>query len=56
MDRAGGYGSPKIWRVLRRQCEGCGKHRIARLMRREGLRGHSRYQALEAAEVRKASG
>jgi len=35
----GVYGSPKIWQILRQQGEGCGKHRIARLMRREGLRG-----------------
>lgn len=35
----GVYGSPKIWQVLRTQGERCGKHRIARLMRREGLRG-----------------
>ena len=38
-DSDGVYGSPKIWQVLRTQGEGCGKHRIARLMRREGLRG-----------------
>ena len=35
----GVYGSPKIWQRLRQQGEGCGKHRIARLMRQEGLRG-----------------
>ncbi|MGE0528691.1 MAG: IS3 family transposase [Bdellovibrionales bacterium] len=35
----GVYGSPKIWQTLRTQGEGCGKHRMARLMRREGLRG-----------------
>lgn len=35
----GVYGSPKIWQVLRTQGERCGKHRIARLMRREGLQG-----------------
>ncbi|MCA9465612.1 MAG: IS3 family transposase, partial [Nitrospira sp.] len=35
----GVYGSPKIWQVLRQQGERCGKHRIARLMREEGLRG-----------------
>ena len=35
----GVYGSTKIWQILRQQGEGCGKHRIARLMRREGLRG-----------------
>lgn len=35
----GVYGSPKIWQKLRQQGEGCGKHRIARLMRQAGLRG-----------------
>ncbi|MGD9849621.1 MAG: IS3 family transposase [Nitrospirales bacterium] len=35
----GVYGSPKIWQTLRTQGEGGGKHRVARLMRREGLRG-----------------
>ncbi|MDH5295761.1 MAG: IS3 family transposase [Nitrospirota bacterium] len=35
----GSYGSPKIWQRLRQQGEGCGKHRMARLMRQEGLRG-----------------
>jgi len=35
----GVYGSPKIWQTLRTQGECCGKHRIARLMRQEGLQG-----------------
>jgi putative transposase len=35
----GVYGSPKIWQILRQQGKGGGTHRIARLMRREGLRG-----------------
>jgi putative transposase len=38
-DSDGIFGSPKIGHVLRQQGEGCGKHRIARLMQREGLRG-----------------
>jgi putative transposase len=38
-DSDGVYGSPKVWQVLRQQGEGCGKHRVARLMRREGLCG-----------------
>lgn len=38
-DSDGIYGSPRIWQVLRTQGERCGRHRIARLMRREGLRG-----------------
>ena len=35
----GVYGSPKIWQRRRQQGEGCGKHRMARLMRQAGLRG-----------------
>ncbi len=35
----GVYGSPKIWPILQNQGEGCGKHRIARLMREESLCG-----------------
>ena len=40
------YGSPRIWASLRRQGMACGRHRVARLMRREGIRPpkrHSRY-------------
>lgn len=33
----GGYGSPRVWRELRFQGEGCGQNRVARLMRKEGL-------------------
>lgn len=40
-ERDGVYGSQKIWQILRKQNEGCGKHSIARLTRREGLRGIS---------------
>ncbi len=38
-DSDGVYGSPKIWPILRNQGEGCGIHRIARLMRKESLLG-----------------
>jgi putative transposase len=31
------YGSPRIWARLMRQGMACGRHRVARLMRREGL-------------------
>ena len=32
------YGSPSIWRVLRAQGHRVGEHRVARLMRHDGLR------------------
>ena len=32
-------GSPRIWEDLRDVGERCGRHRVARLMRRAGLRG-----------------
>ena len=35
----GVYGSPKIWQILRTQGEGCGKYRMARLMRQVELQG-----------------
>lgn len=35
----GVYGSPRIFDELRYRGERCGKHRVARLMRNEGLRG-----------------
>ena len=40
------YGSPRIWARLRRQGLSCGRHRVARLMRREGIypqKRHRRY-------------
>jgi len=40
------YGSPRIWARLRHQGIACGRHRVARLMRREGIRPprpHRRY-------------
>jgi putative transposase len=33
----GGYGSPRVWRELRFQGEGCGLNRVERLMRDDGL-------------------
>lgn len=33
------YGSPRLYRALIRQGYSCGRHRVARLMRRAGLRG-----------------
>jgi len=35
----GSYGSPRIYRALRAQGERFGRHRVARLMRLEGIRG-----------------
>ncbi|HQV47550.1 MAG TPA: IS3 family transposase, partial [Nitrospira sp.] len=32
------YGSPSIWRALRKQGHQVGEHRVARLMRHDGLR------------------
>jgi hypothetical protein len=31
------YGSPRMWRVLVERGRGVGRHRVARLMRHEGL-------------------
>lgn len=39
------YGAPKIHAELRAQGVACGRHRIARLMREDGLRGTPRAQA-----------
>jgi len=36
------YGSPRIWAALQRQGMSCGRHRVARLMRREGIRPKQR--------------
>lgn len=39
------YGAPKIHAALRAQGIDCGRHRVARLMREDGLRGTSRARA-----------
>jgi len=36
------YGSPRIWAALQGQGMTCGRHRVARLMRREGIRPNKR--------------
>jgi transposase InsO family protein len=36
------YGSPRIWAALQGQGVTCGRHRVARLMRKEGLRPKKR--------------
>lgn len=33
------YGSPKVWKELQGRGSSCGKHRVARLMKQEGLQG-----------------
>ena len=37
----GTYGSPRIYEALQRGGARCGKHRVARIMREEGLRGRA---------------
>lgn len=38
----GAYGSPRVTRELKKACHGCGRHRVARLMRQAGLRGQQK--------------
>lgn len=38
------YGSPRIWARLQGQGMSCGRHRVARLMRREGIRPPKRHK------------
>ena len=38
------YGSPRIWASLLRQGIACGRHRVARLMHREGIRPPKRHR------------
>jgi len=38
------YGSPRIWARLQGQGMSCGRHRVARLMRREGIRPSKRHR------------
>jgi putative transposase len=40
------YGSPRVWRDLRAWGHRCGRHRIARLMRAEGLQARRRRRRL----------
>ena len=40
------YGSPRVWRDLRALGQRCGRHRVARLMRAEGLRARHRRRRL----------
>jgi len=38
------YGSPRIWVRLQGLGMACGRHRVARLMRKEGIRPHKRHK------------
>ena len=40
------YGSPRVWEDLREWGHRCGRHRVARLMRAEGLQGRRRRRRL----------
>lgn len=55
----GVLGSPRMWEELRYAGERCGRHRVARLMRRAGLQGGAAaaavaHQTLGTAAVRDA--
>ena len=41
LESRGTYGSPRVYRALRDAGTPCGKHRVARIMRQEGLRGRA---------------
>jgi len=41
-DSRGTYGSPRIYRALQRRGQAVGRHRVARLMRRDGLQAKTR--------------
>ncbi|WP_404464376.1 IS3 family transposase [Vreelandella aquamarina] len=44
LESGGVYGYRKVYQDLREAGETCGKHRVARLMRREGLRSQTGYR------------
>lgn len=44
LESGGVYGYRKVYQDLREACEACGKHRVARLMHREGLRSQTGYR------------
>jgi putative transposase len=48
----GTYGSPRVLRALRDAGAPCGKHRVARLMQREGLRGRAKTRFRFTSTVR----
>ncbi len=46
------YGSPRIYRALRSSGYDCGKHRVARIMRLEGIQGCSKQRFYRTATTR----
>lgn len=48
----GAYGSPRVHQALRRGGVSCGRHRVARLMREEGLRGKAKQRFRSIATKR----
>lgn len=48
----GAYGSPRVHQTLRRGGVSCGRHRVARLMREEGLRGKAKQRFRSIATKR----
>lgn len=42
LENKGRYGSPRVWRALRARGIHAGRHRVARLMRKAGLRAKTR--------------
>ena len=48
----GTYGSPRVYQMLRRGGAACGRHRVARLMREEGLRGKAKQRFRSIATKR----
>jgi len=46
------YGSPRIYRELRSRGHHCGRHRVAQIMRLEGIRGCSKQRFYRTATVR----
>ncbi len=51
-DSRGTYGAPRVLRALRAAGTPCGKHRVARLMQREGLRGRAKTRFRFTSTVR----
>lgn len=53
-DSHGTYGSPRIYRALQRQGVACSENRVARLMRRQGLRAKQTKRYRSTTKRRKA--
>jgi transposase InsO family protein len=48
------YGSPRIWMRLLGRGVACGRHRVARLMRKEGIRPHQRHKRFPVTTQRQS--